>query len=308
MKTISNHILTVTVSSHGAELVSIKKSPNARNRSTRQTNSDTEYLWQGDDANGTHFWNRHNPILFPVVGRLWNDTYRVGDAQYHLPQHGFARDSEFQFVDSLTPTRQKNSLTLQLESNENTHAVYPYDFVLQVNYKLYESTVIAIWSIVNKGPNIMYFQIGAHPAILYPNFNVNDLVHAHLVWNYPRESKKMTLLGESGCCLQKYGKIEPTDAVLPLTDNTFEKGALVKESSLGYLTMLTPDKSPYVSVICSKADVWGIWAPNKPNCPFVCLEPWCGRADDEGFEGDISQRKYIKALAPNSKFMFQYGI
>ena len=52
METISNSVLTVGVSEHGAELQSIQK-------------NGKEYLWQGD----TRFWGRRSPVLFPIVGR-----------------------------------------------------------------------------------------------------------------------------------------------------------------------------------------------------------------------------------------------
>ena len=54
METISNSVLTVGVSEHGAELQSIQK-------------NGKEYLWQGD----TRFWGRRSPVLFPIVGRVW---------------------------------------------------------------------------------------------------------------------------------------------------------------------------------------------------------------------------------------------
>lgn len=73
METISNSVLTVGVSEHGAELQSIQK-------------NGKEYLWQGD----TRFWGRRSPVLFPIVGRVWEDTYRYAGNSYRMGQHGFA--------------------------------------------------------------------------------------------------------------------------------------------------------------------------------------------------------------------------
>ena len=78
METISNSVLTVGVSEHGAELQSIQK-------------NGKEYLWQGD----TRFWGRRSPVLFPIVGRVWEDTYRYAGNSYRMGQHGFARDMDF---------------------------------------------------------------------------------------------------------------------------------------------------------------------------------------------------------------------
>ena len=61
METLSNSVLTVQIAEHGAELQSIKK-------------DGKEYLWQGD----AKFWGRRSPVLFPIVGRVWNNKY-AGD-------------------------------------------------------------------------------------------------------------------------------------------------------------------------------------------------------------------------------------
>ena len=81
MHILENEILTVKVKEHGAELCSIVK-------------GDTEYLWQADPA----FWGRHSPVLFPIVGSVWNGRYHVGDKEFALGQHGFARDMDFEKV------------------------------------------------------------------------------------------------------------------------------------------------------------------------------------------------------------------
>lgn len=60
METISNSVLTVGVSEHGAELQSIQK-------------NGKEYLWQGD----TRFWGRRSPVLFPIVGRVRGEKRSV---------------------------------------------------------------------------------------------------------------------------------------------------------------------------------------------------------------------------------------
>lgn len=78
METLSNSVLTVQIAEHGAELQSIKK-------------DGKEYLWQGD----AKFWGRRSPVLFPIVGRVWNNKYRHAGNTYEIGQHGFARDMNF---------------------------------------------------------------------------------------------------------------------------------------------------------------------------------------------------------------------
>ena len=62
MEQIKNSQITVEIADHGAELVSMKDAHGK------------EYLWQADPK----YWGRHSPILFPIVGSLWNGVDHVG--------------------------------------------------------------------------------------------------------------------------------------------------------------------------------------------------------------------------------------
>ena len=60
MKTISNSQLTIRVFSPWCRTYAIS-SANGK-----------EYLWQADPS----FWKRHSPVLFPIVGSVWENEYR----------------------------------------------------------------------------------------------------------------------------------------------------------------------------------------------------------------------------------------
>jgi galactose mutarotase-like enzyme len=81
MKTLSNDKISIEVANHGAELTSIMA-------------NEQEYLWQGDPK----YWGRRSPVLFPIVGRVWDNQYKNEGAIYKLGQHGFARDMDFQLT------------------------------------------------------------------------------------------------------------------------------------------------------------------------------------------------------------------
>ena len=117
MHTLKNEILSVLVKEHGAELASIRK-------------GSTEYLWQADPA----FWGRHSPVLFPIVGSVWEKRYRVGGREYGLGQHGFARDMDFSMVSSSDA-----EVRYRLESSEETLEKYPWPFVLEIAYRLHDN-------------------------------------------------------------------------------------------------------------------------------------------------------------------------
>ncbi len=71
--TIQNDVLTVAIAKARAELTSIQLKEDF-----------AEYFSQAKLL----YWKRHTPILFPIVGRLVDNT---GQA-YELPQHGITRE------------------------------------------------------------------------------------------------------------------------------------------------------------------------------------------------------------------------
>ncbi len=96
---------------------------------------------------------------------------------------------------------------------------------------------------------------------------------------------------------------------MPITANTFAHDALMFEGGQVTKAVLCDKEGREVlSVSCQQAEAYGIWAPHKEGCPFVCLEPWCGICDAKGFTGDISERQYIHRLAPKEKYTFTYTI
>lgn len=51
---------------------------------------------------------------------------------------------------------------------------------------------------------------------------------------------------------------------------------------------------------------YGIWSVK--DAPFVCLEPWAGRCDNYGFEGELSQKPGINCLKSGETFTKGYTI
>ena len=95
--------------------------------------AERDLLWPGDPA----IWSDISPILYPVVG--WTrDGARVQGMQFALGLHGFARFETFS-VEVAGP----DFARLTLSDNERTHAVYPFEFALVLEYRLSRATAAA---------------------------------------------------------------------------------------------------------------------------------------------------------------------
>ncbi|MGI2904784.1 aldose epimerase [Tolypothrix sp. VBCCA 56010] len=102
-----------------------------------------------------------NPILFPICGNLPDNTYTYQGKQYTLKQHGFARDLPWDVTNQVT--QDKASLTVVLNSNEQTRSVYPFDFELAFTYQMQGNILEVQQNYTNKSSSPMPFSFGFHP-------------------------------------------------------------------------------------------------------------------------------------------------
>lgn len=286
MKTISNEQLSIKVSPLGAELCSIFA-------------NGKEYLWQADPA----FWKRQSPVLFPIVGGVWENKYRHEGVTYTLPQHGFARDMEFTLI-----SEEKDEVRYQLVSNEETLSQYPFPFCLDITYRIKGKKIEVIWQVRNTGCNVMHFQIGAHPGFYYPDFDASTQERGYFGFD-KTENLKYILIGEKGCVDTSTDyTLELTDGLLPLNIHTFDKDALILENEqIHQVTLYNKEKKAYLSLHFN-APALGLWSPPAKNAPFICIEPWYGRCDRTHYEGEFKDKDWMNHLVPGDIFEGGYVI
>lgn len=105
------------------------------------------------------------PILFPICGNLPDNTYKYNGRQYTLKQHGFARDLPWQ-VEQVVAEENKAFLKLHLHDNEQTQAVYPFNFHLSFCYQIQGNTLEIRQQFYNSSSTPMPFSVGFHPYFL----------------------------------------------------------------------------------------------------------------------------------------------
>ena len=216
MEQIKNDQLTVEISSLGAELQSIKDAQG------------NEYLWDGDEQ----YWNRHSPILFPIVCGLWKDTYRIDGKEYQLGRHGFARDTEFQLI-----SKGEDRITYALTDSEATLKDYPYHFNLAITYRLEGKKLHVIWHVANTDDKQIFFQIGGHPAFLVPGAEKGKELKGQLKFDNPEPERLYGNVG--GCVVEGYHKVPTENGVWAFTEDSFADDAVIFDrSQLKKITLL----------------------------------------------------------------------
>ena len=108
-----------------------------------------------------------NPILFPICGNLPDDVYAYDGKSYSLKQHGFARNLPWEVVEQSTESSSK--LTISLKSNDETLAVYPFEFQVKFVYELEGKTLKIHQEYINQSDKVMPLSFGFHPYFLVPD-------------------------------------------------------------------------------------------------------------------------------------------
>lgn len=288
---IFNEYLEAGINAKGAELVHLQDSEKGY-----------EYMWSGDAA----YWNRVSPVLFPFVGKLNGQRYWYKEQVYeNIPQHAFARDQVFQVLE-----QSQDEIWFELQNNESTEKIYPFAFSLMIGYRLEKRKLHVMWEVHNHNDKKMYFSIGAHPGFLCPQPGSRDsgMEGYSIDLGIKEETICSGILTGEGVLGSTTKELALDRGSLPLTDQLFAEDALILDASeIHNVAIKNPSGEAYLRMEFD-APLLGIWSPPGKHAPFVCIEPWYGRCDREGFNGTLQEREYGNMLGCGEVFEREYTI
>lgn len=281
---ISNGQLTAAINPLGAELTHLRDADGR------------ELMTDADPA----FWTGHAPILFPIVGALDGDSYRLDGATFHLPKHGFARRSRFDCVEQ-APGRARFRLT----DSEATRDVYPFAFALEIGFVIEGATLHVTATLENPGEASLPASFGFHPAFAWP-----------LPYGRARADHRITFGSDEPGALRELtpdGLIMPTlrpspldGRVLHLADDLFDQDALIWDPVASDHVRYGAADGPSLVVRFPETPKLGIWT--KPGAHYICIEPWHGIADPVGFDGDFRDKPGVFEVAPHTSKRIEMSV
>lgn len=198
------------------------------------------------------------PILFPISGQLENGEYEWNGSVYKMKNHGVARNHPWEVVDTHTDDR-KASITLRLESNEETKKEYPFDF-----------EVVFTYSLTQNGLTIdqAYQNTSDAPMPIYPGF------HPY----FKTASKNLVYQTDAKTYLD-YNDME-TKTVQSMLDLTNKKESLVLlDASQKEISFDLPDRQMSLTMTYGEEFKYIVlWTEQDQE--FVCVEPWMAMTDE----------------------------
>lgn len=276
--TLGSGALTASINPLGAELWSLTDS------------AGRQLMTDADPA----FWTGRAPLLFPIVGALAGDQYRLGERVFTMPKHGFARRSMF----SLVEAGEANAM-FRLEANEATRAHYPFDFRLDMHFALEGATLAMTATISNRGDAPMPFSFGYHPAFAWP-LPYGGAVEEHRVLFECGEPAPIRRLDMASGLVMPEPQPSPVEgSVYTPAHADFEADALIWDHLDSRSLIYGVPGQPRLKIDFPDCGMLGIW--QKPGARYLCIEPWAGLADPLGFTGDFSDKPGVTTLAPGAQ-------
>lgn len=286
MITIENDFLSASFLTKGAEWRSLVEKVHAR-----------EFLWQADPQ----FWGKSAPVLFPIVGSLKNGAYEYQGKTYKLPRHGFARDKEFRVKE-----HEAWRVVFVLDSDDQTRAVFPFEWSLEIEYRLWKRVLHTTYRVTNQGAGEMLFSIGAHPAFNLPFFGEGEFSDGFLDFEM-KEPLERWMLNADGLLSGETRPLPNAGRSLVTTRPLFAEDAVVlKKLKSSRITLRQRDAGSALSMEFPGFPYFGVWT--APEAPFVCLEPWCGIADSVDATGKLEEKEGINRLAAGESFKRSFAV
>lgn len=256
-----------------------------------------EYMTDADPA----YWTGHAPLLFPIIGSLCGGAFRHEGREYALPRHGFARRSLFAIVE-----QSEDAVTFALEDSEATRAVYPFAFRLEMAFLLEAGALCMVATVHNRGAAPMPFSFGYHPAFAWPLPGGGEKA-AHRIIFAQEEPQPIRRVSKATGELLPQGKASPVvGRELLLRESLFAEDAVIWTGLNSRALRYAAPDGPALEIAFPDSPDLGLW--QVPGASYICIEPWAGHADPQGFAGEIYEKPGIILLPPGEARAFRMDV
>ena len=278
---IENEYMKVSVDVIGAELKSVLRK-----------DGNIEHLWQGDEK----YWTSRSPILFPIVGRLFEGRYSFNGKEYEMNPHGLLRKSKFALVDKTC-----KKMTFAYSANDDTFARYPFKFIFTVEYLLCKNTLSVVYSVKNVGKDTMYFGLGGHPGFNVP-FDGGKFEDYYVETATKVMPKRLTL---SENYLMSGNSVDyPLEdgRIMRLRHDMFYNDAVILEGAGNEVTLKSDKTEKSITVKFPNMPFVGFWHAVKTDAPYVCIEPWENLPSVDGKVEKLTDKRNIGSLGAGETY------
>ncbi len=182
----------------------------------------------------------------------------------------------------------------RLAASPETLEVYPFHFALTLRFELAAETLGVTAEIRNEGERPMPASFGYHPALRWP-LPFGQARADHFIEFECEEPAPVRRLDSSGLLTSQAHPSPISNRRLALADSLFRDDALIFDALRSRSVIYGGPGGPRLRVGFPDAPYLGVWT--KPGANFICIEPWHGIADPEGFAGDFTSKPGVFEVA-----------
>jgi galactose mutarotase-like enzyme len=255
-----------------------------------------DLLWNGDPA----IWSGRAPILFPIIGEVAGGVIRVDGHEYRLSRHGFARRKTWAVIDHTA-----DAVTFRLEADDETRAVYPFEFQLDLRFAIEGTSLSLTATLTNPGAAPLPASFGFHPALRWP-LPGGAARTDHIVRFAEPEPAPIRRLDSAGLLRPAPAPSPVAGTDIAVRDAMFEDDAMIFDSLASRSVRFGAPGGTVLDISFPDMPMLGIWT--KPGAPYLCIEPWHGIADPEGFAGEFREKPGVIEVAPGGDHVFAMRI
>lgn len=285
---IQSEFISAEISREGAEL-----------KSLFDLDSGVEYLWQGSHV--VYPWS--SQLMFPIVGKLRDDQYRLGRKFYRLAKDGFAKDLVFD-----VKSQRRDMVSLTLSNTKDTLLGFPFLFDLVVTYKVYGPKLTVSIDIKNLDKKEMFFSLGFAPVFNLPLSKNDESIDDYLL-EFSREEDRGAYFLDNGLVnfYHTDNKRVISDRELAFSNGSFKNGEMIfKDVNSSVVTLKNKINEKSVWIEYENAPYLSIWS--YPGAPFVRIAPSYGVTDAVDSNYDFYMKEGLVDLEQEKSFKMEMTI
>ena len=211
--------------------------------------------------------------------------------------HGFAAHSEFSVVE-----QGEHHVILSLSANNETRGCYPFDFTLDITYRLVQRTLEITYHVRNHSGDTMPFGIGGHPGFRVPLEDGEHFEDYYLEFSTACRPDRVGftpavfLSGQDEPYALQDGKY------LPLSHDLFNEDAVILKNMCREVSLRSKRSRKHITVSYPQMPYLGIWHWPHTDAPYVCIEPWSSLPARQDVVEEFSCKSDLVHLLPGCTY------
>jgi galactose mutarotase-like enzyme len=174
-----------------------------------------------------------------------------------------------------------------------------------VRYDLSGTTLSVTTTIRNLGGTDMPASFGYHPGFCWP-LPFGQPRASHFIEFEADEPAGVRRIDAAGLLTPARHPTPILNRRLDLTDALFQEDVLILDRVRSRSVTYGSRDGPRLRISFPDTPYLGLWT--KPGAPFICIEPWHGITDPQGFSGDFSEKPGVFVLKPTAAFTAKMDI